>query len=390
MMDALPPVSVTTSQVAELQQPVTPVSDQGALFQEIYQQIEPSEYKADTAIQPPLSGPLLLWGNTPEPIPSSHGNKLISSEDIVSNITGTIPAGTGKKQFFSAISDQHDQPERLSEALWKPAGKRPVSADDGISTKNLTLLIDNKDRQPLDKGVIHAEQLQIAMHQQTARVRQEALFLTGTGFTREPISTNSLFSSETAPTHSLPHSLSAPSVPSELPVLSVPSAQVTADTVSDTVQQPLATLVRRDAVVPQTVIPQRLGTELIQMLKNGDSGLEVRLDPPELGRMSLSVSLDADSLSLQVTTTSATARDLMLGQADRLRQELAIQNLNLSALSVDVHSGKEDPHGQQQKMGTAYASETLLTVDWENENSEFLPGTQLFRSRGGRLLDHFV
>ena len=375
MMDALPRISVPTSQVAESQQPANPASDQGSQFQEIYQQIDPSENKTDTAIQSPLSGQPLPWVNTPEPIPSLHGNKLISSEDILSNITGTIPAGTGKKQSFSAISDQHDQPERLSEALWKPAGSRSLSADNSIATKNSALLID---RQPVDKGVIDTEQLQSVLHQQTARVRQEAHFLADAGFLREPVSTTSLLSSETVPTHSLSHSLSAPSAPAST------------ETRSDTGQQPLATLARRDAVVPQTVMPQRLGTELIQMLKNGDSGLEVRLDPPELGRMSLSVSLDADSLSLQVTTTSATARDLMLGQADRLRQELAIQNLNLSALSVDVHSGKGDPHGQQQRMGTAYASETLLTVDWEHENSEFLPGTQLFRSRGGRLLDHFV
>ena len=377
-MDALPRISVPTAQVAESQQPGTPASDQGSQFQEIYQHIEHSENKTDTAIQSPLSGQLLPWVNTPEPIPSLHGNKLISSEDNLSSITGTIPAGTGKKQSFSAISDQHDQSERLSEALWKPAGSRPLSADNSVATKNLALLIDNKDRQPVDKGVIHTEQLQSVMHQQTARVRQEALFLADAGFIKEPVSTASLLSSETVPTHSLSHSLSAP------------SATVATETRSDSGQQSLAALARRDVLVPQTAIPQRLGTELIQMLKNGDSGLEVRLDPPELGRMSLSVSLDADSLSLQVTTTSAVARDLMLGQADRLRQELAIQNLNLSALSVDVHSGKGDPHGQQQRMGTAYASETLLTVDWEQDNSEFLPGTQLFRSRGGRLLDHFV
>ncbi|MBO9495220.1 flagellar hook-length control protein FliK [Thalassotalea sp. G20_0] len=145
----------------------------------------------------------------------------------------------------------------------------------------------------------------------------------------------------------------------------------------------------REVIFPQPLSPQRLGTELIQMLRKGETGLEIRLDPPELGRLSLSVSLDAESLALQVTASSTTTRDLLLNQSERLRQVLAEHNVDLSELSVDVHSGQGGQAGRHQVANMA-ASETLLQADWGRDNVEYLSGAQLFRSGGGRLLDHFV
>lgn len=156
-----------------------------------------------------------------------------------------------------------------------------------------------------------------------------------------------------------------------------------------TTQQQFVVGSHRDVMLPQSLFPQRLGTELLQILRKGESGLEIRLDPPELGRLSLSVSLDAESLSLQVTASSATSRDLLLNQSERLRQVLAEHNVDLSELSVDVHSGQGGQAGRHQAANMA-ASETLLQADWGSDKVEYLSGAQLFRSRGGRLLDHFV
>ncbi|WBA82552.1 flagellar hook-length control protein FliK [Endozoicomonas sp. GU-1] len=162
-------------------------------------------------------------------------------------------------------------------------------------------------------------------------------------------------------------------------------ASVEANT--ETLQQ--KAISHREVIFPQSLSPQRLGTELIQMLRKGETGLEIRLDPPELGRLSLSVSLDAESLSLQVTASSATTRDLLLNQSERLRQVLAEHSVDLSELSVDVHSGQGEQAGRHQAANMA-ASETLLQADWGRDNVEYLSGAQLFRSGGGRLLDHFV
>ncbi len=164
-------------------------------------------------------------------------------------------------------------------------------------------------------------------------------------------------------------------------------ASVEANT--ETLQQKAIANSHREVIFPQSLSPQRLGTELIQMLRKGETGLEIRLDPPELGRLSLSVSLDAESLSLQVTASSATTRDLLLNQSERLRQVLAEHNVDLSELSVDVHSGRGGQAGRHQAANMA-ASETLLQADWGSDNVEYLSGAQLFRSGGGRLLDHFV
>ncbi|WP_067515235.1 flagellar hook-length control protein FliK [Endozoicomonas ascidiicola] len=147
----------------------------------------------------------------------------------------------------------------------------------------------------------------------------------------------------------------------------------------------------RTVVLQEQVIPQRLSSALIQLIRRGESALEVRLDPPELGRLSLTIKVDAETLSLQVNASSPAARELLMNSSDRLRQTLAEQGLSLSEMSVDVRSEtdsrKSHSRGQSPD-GTS--AESSLIADWGVDNREFLTGEQLFKSRGGRLLDYFV
>ena len=164
--------------------------------------------------------------------------------------------------------------------------------------------------------------------------------------------------------------------------------KLNADTTLQSIHQKMIPGSFREVVLPQTSIPQRLGTELIQMLRKGEKGLEIRLDPPELGRLSVSVSMDSESFTLQIMASSPTTRDLLLGQAERLRQAFIDQDVNLSALSVDVQSGKKD--AQQHSSANMNPSETLILADWESDKQNDLSGAKLFHSVGGRLLDYFV
>jgi flagellar hook-length control protein FliK len=71
--------------------------------------------------------------------------------------------------------------------------------------------------------------------------------------------------------------------------------------------------------------------------RDGGHTAHIRLDPPELGSLTVKVSVDSDS-NTQVSFVAATpqARDLLEGQMGRLREMLAQQGMDLSRADVDV------------------------------------------------------
>ncbi|WP_252178627.1 flagellar hook-length control protein FliK [Endozoicomonas sp. 4G] len=134
----------------------------------------------------------------------------------------------------------------------------------------------------------------------------------------------------------------------------------------------------------QPEIAQRsFGQTVVQMIKQGDQKMEFRLDPPELGRVTLTVSVDRDAVSLQAITATPAARDLLLLHGDRLREALNSESLTLGQMSVDVGSQKESDTSEQ-------SSEYLPTADGCLESNGYQSAQEQFRVHGGRLLDHFV
>lgn len=73
------------------------------------------------------------------------------------------------------------------------------------------------------------------------------------------------------------------------------------------------------------------------VVRDGGHTAHIRLDPPELGSLTVKVSVDSDS-NTQVSFVAATpqARDLLEGQMGRLREMLAQQGMDLSRADVDV------------------------------------------------------
>ena len=72
---------------------------------------------------------------------------------------------------------------------------------------------------------------------------------------------------------------------------------------------------------------------------------EIRLDPPELGKIELNVRLDGDRLHIQMHAANSVIRDAMLAGLDRLRSDLANDHGGL--IDVDVSQG-ESQNKQQQ------------------------------------------
>lgn len=79
----------------------------------------------------------------------------------------------------------------------------------------------------------------------------------------------------------------------------------------------------------------------------------IRLDPPELGKLDLTVRIDGDKLSVQLNASNPVVRDALLQSSDRLRTSLATEHSG----GVEVNVGQGDSHRQQQG---AKDEETIL------------------------------
>lgn len=103
----------------------------------------------------------------------------------------------------------------------------------------------------------------------------------------------------------------------------------------------------------------------VQMQMSQDvSHARIRLDPPHLGALELSVRVDGSKVQIQVLANDPALREAIQQSADRLRQELEGRELMGSQVSVDVGE-----HGDAQFQDTQ--AETLENImvaesDWHD------------------------
>jgi len=88
---------------------------------------------------------------------------------------------------------------------------------------------------------------------------------------------------------------------------------------------------------------------------------ELRLDPPELGKVELSIRLDGDRLHIQMHAANASVRDSLLIGLERLRAELAMDHGG--QIDVDINQGK-----QEQRESSPEASSISLARGDEPDN----------------------
>ncbi|HHQ4467493.1 flagellar hook-length control protein FliK [Aeromonas veronii] len=87
----------------------------------------------------------------------------------------------------------------------------------------------------------------------------------------------------------------------------------------------------------------------------------IRLDPPELGRLELTVKLDGDRLNVQLNVTNPAVRDAMIQSMERLRMSLAPHH----AGGVEVNVGQGGEQGQHER----WQQEKILAGrrQWQDE-----------------------
>lgn len=80
-----------------------------------------------------------------------------------------------------------------------------------------------------------------------------------------------------------------------------------------------------------------LGDRLSMQVRQNVKEAHVRLDPPELGRIEMTVRLDGDRLNVQLHASQVQVRELLAQHAERLRLDLIEQHGH----AVDVHVGSD-------------------------------------------------
>lgn len=96
-----------------------------------------------------------------------------------------------------------------------------------------------------------------------------------------------------------------------------------------------------------------LGDRLSMQVNQNVKEARIRLDPPELGRIEMTVRLDGDRLNIQLNASNHQVRDLLSQHADRLRTDLLAQNHQ----SVDVHVGQQN---DQRDSHPGYGQDEIL------------------------------
>ncbi|SBS26436.1 Flagellar hook-length control protein [Marinomonas spartinae] len=106
---------------------------------------------------------------------------------------------------------------------------------------------------------------------------------------------------------------------------------------------------------------------------NGAHSAHIKLDPPELGSLTVKVSVDSGNNNTQVSFVAAThhTRDLLEGQMGRLRDMLAQQGMDLGSVNVDV--SQQDMSGTQYQTAESYQPQLNLGSLKGQENGEEEP-----------------
>ncbi|MCE9686217.1 flagellar hook-length control protein FliK [Shewanella sp. AS16] len=100
-----------------------------------------------------------------------------------------------------------------------------------------------------------------------------------------------------------------------------------------------------------TPLREQLRFQIDQQIKHA----ELRLDPPELGKVELNIRLDGDRLHVQMHAVNPAVRDALSTGLERLRAELAMDHGGQIQLDIGSGRGEARQQGRQQPGGSIMA-----------------------------------
>lgn len=115
---------------------------------------------------------------------------------------------------------------------------------------------------------------------------------------------------------------------------------------------PMASLAQHSQEI-LTPLREHLRFQVDQHIKKA----ELRLDPPELGKIELNIRLEGDRLQVQMHAVNPAIRDALLNGLERLRVDLAMDHGG--QIDVDIGQGESQQHQQETALfSSSIAAET--------------------------------
>jgi flagellar hook-length control protein FliK len=128
-------------------------------------------------------------------------------------------------------------------------------------------------------------------------------------------------------------------------------------------QTPVAASTQTPAPAPSANATPVLDNEIIdqvvkgmQMRSNidGTSELRLRLQPDQLGSVTLKLTVNGSSVSASAVAQNADVRNALIGNQDQLARSLADAGLKLTSFTVDLSSNGEQQQQQQQQQSNGF------------------------------------
>ncbi|WP_325891974.1 flagellar hook-length control protein FliK [Grimontia sp. NTOU-MAR1] len=137
----------------------------------------------------------------------------------------------------------------------------------------------------------------------------------------------------------------------------------------------------------QTEAANALSERVNMMMSKNLKHVDIRLDPPELGRLQIKLSVNNDQASVQFTVANQTARDLVEQSMPRLREMMQQQGLQLAQSSVQ----HQDAGGRQSFAGNqAQQGESQSGQNGQGNSSQFGRGDEQDTDHSVASQDYYV
>jgi flagellar hook-length control protein FliK len=108
----------------------------------------------------------------------------------------------------------------------------------------------------------------------------------------------------------------------------------------------------------------------IQIINEGRSQAEIRLNPMELGRIILKISVQNDKVQGKVLVDSEAVKTALQNDLSTLKEDLRAQGLDLQSLSIDVNldfnqdlQGRQDQFAKIDNFGNRNRKESLVDIE---------------------------
>jgi len=123
-------------------------------------------------------------------------------------------------------------------------------------------------------------------------------------------------------------------IQSEKTAFPVPG-QTAGSTFSETIHA-----IKQNQTPPRDVLPaylvDQLGRQISRSIQKGDRVLKIQLKPPELGVVKVELDLKENVLKLGMITENSAVKELLLANANELKEALVEQGVKLEKIDVQI------------------------------------------------------